>query len=153
MSMTEPATMITDYVLAAAGLVFCILLLRSRGPSKAALLWTIGLFTAAAAAAFGGTYHGFAHYTTESTQRMLWNTTAALIGATAGFMISAGVIGGVGINTKWLRAGLWISLSGLAIQQLRLSPHRHFNHNDLYHLVQMVGLYCFYRGASGRKRK
>jgi hypothetical protein len=23
----------------------------------------------------------------------------------------------------------------------------HFNHNDLYHLVQMVALYFFYRGA------
>ena len=148
MSISEPATMITDYVLAAAGFAFSFRLLRSRGPSKAALLWTMGLFTAGLASAVGGSYHGFAFYTTESTHRMLWNATAALIGATAGFMISAAITGGEGLNRKWLKAGLWISLLGLAIQQLRLSPHPDFNHNDLYHLVQTVGLYCFYRGAS-----
>jgi hypothetical protein len=148
MSISEPATMITDYVLAAAGFAFGFRLLWSRAPSKGALLWTIGLFTAALASALGGSYHGFALYTNESTHRMLWNTTAALIGATAGFMISAGICGGEGVNKNWLKAGVWISVLGLAIQQLRLSPHPDFNHNDLYHLVQTVGLYCFYRGAS-----
>jgi Family of unknown function (DUF6962) len=24
---------------------------------------------------------------------------------------------------------------------------RHFNHNDLYHVIQMVGMYVFYKGA------
>jgi hypothetical protein len=24
---------------------------------------------------------------------------------------------------------------------------RHFNHNDLYHVIQLIGLYFFYKGA------
>ena len=50
MNITQPATMITDYVLAAAGFVFGVLLLPPRG-AKTRLLWTIGMFTAAVAAA------------------------------------------------------------------------------------------------------
>src|SRR5436309_12257005 len=154
MSITQPATMITDYVLAAAGVVFGALLLRTRGASKPALLWSIGLFTSAAAAAVGGTYHGFTLYFDEVTRRSLWNSTAGLIGAGAGFMISAGIAGWPSSTERgrqWLKAGLWVSLAGLAIQQLRLSPHPNFNHNDLYHCVQTVGLYLFYRGAQGKR--
>ena len=33
------------------------------------------------------------------------------------------------------------------MQQSGWSLAEHFNHNDLYHVIQMVGLYCFYRGA------
>jgi hypothetical protein len=29
----------------------------------------------------------------------------------------------------------------------KVSLHQHFNHNDLYHVVQMVGLYGVYRGG------
>ena len=147
MSITQPATMITDYVLAAAGIVFGALLLQSRG-LKATLLWSIGFLTAGAAAAIGGTYHGFTLYFSEPLRRTLWNSTAGLIGASAGFMISAGITGlGDRRHRQWLKAGLWVSLGGLAIQQARLSPHPNFNHNDLYHCVQAVALFCFYRGA------
>ena len=30
----------------------------------------------------------------------------------------------------------------------RLALHRHFNHNDLYHVIQIVALYLFYRGGA-----
>jgi hypothetical protein len=33
------------------------------------------------------------------------------------------------------------------VQARRLAPHRLFNHNDLYHVIQMVALYAFYRGG------
>jgi hypothetical protein len=144
MSITQPATMITDYVLAAAGFVFGVLLLRARS-TKTQCLWSIGLLTAGAAAAFGGTYHGFTLYFSEPLRRTLWNTTAGLIGASAGFMISAAIIGGG--EKRWLKAGLWISIAGLIIQQAKLAPHPDFNHNDLYHCVQAAALYCFYRGS------
>jgi len=150
LSVTQPTTMITDYVLAAAGLAFGALLLRSRGGSKPALLWSIGFFAGGAAAAIGGTYHGFALYFDEATHRALWNSTAGLIGASAGFMISAGILGlpeAAAHKKRWLKAGLWVTLAGLAIQQLRLSPNLNFNHNDLYHCVQTVALFLFYKGA------
>jgi len=44
-------------------------------------------------------------------------------------------------------AGLAVSLVAGAIQALKLAPAEHFNHNDLYHVVQMVGLWLFYKAA------
>ena len=48
---------------------------------------------------------------------------------------------------RWIKRAVLVSLAGLAVLILKLSPHPSFNHNDLYHLIQMGGLYCLYRGA------
>jgi hypothetical protein len=48
----------------------------------------------------------------------------------------------------WLKRAVLVSLIGLAVLVGRLSIHRHFNQNDLYHIVQMAGLYCLYRAAN-----
>lgn len=40
-----------------------------------------------------------------------------------------------------------ISLIAAMVQMLKISPHPSFNHNDLYHVVQMLGLYLFYQAA------
>jgi hypothetical protein len=40
-----------------------------------------------------------------------------------------------------------VTLGGAAIVLGGRGLHQHFNHNDLYHVVQMAGLYCLYRGA------
>ena len=50
-------------------------------------------------------------------------------------------------GARWLIRGIGVTLVGLGIQQSGWSLAEHFNHNDLYHLIQMAGLYCFYRGA------
>jgi hypothetical protein len=44
-------------------------------------------------------------------------------------------------------AGILVSFAAAIVQRSGLTLHRHFNHNDLYHVVQMVGLYYLYRGA------
>ena len=44
--------------------------------------------------------------------------------------------------------GIAISFVAAWIQQAGISLHPHFNHNDLYHVVQMVGLFVLYRGAA-----
>lgn len=51
-------------------------------------------------------------------------------------------------GTGWMAAGVGVSLVAGLVQARRIAPHRHFNHNDLYHLVQMVALYLFYRGGA-----
>jgi len=33
-------------------------------------------------------------------------------------------------------------------QQSRVSIHRYFNHNDLYHVIQAGALYCLYRAGA-----
>jgi hypothetical protein len=47
----------------------------------------------------------------------------------------------------WLVAGVVMSLVGVLVQVRHVAFHRHFNHNDLYHVIQMVGLYLFFRGG------
>ena len=48
----------------------------------------------------------------------------------------------------WLIAGVLVSLVAGIVQARRLAFHRQFNHNDLYHVIQMVALYAFYRGGA-----
>ena len=48
----------------------------------------------------------------------------------------------------WLIAGVLVSLVAGIVQARRLALHRHFNHNDLYHVIQMAALYAFYRGGA-----
>lgn len=47
----------------------------------------------------------------------------------------------------WMVAGVVASLLGAAVQQSTIALHPAFNHNDLFHAIQMVGLYFFYRAA------
>lgn len=51
------------------------------------------------------------------------------------------------IGPRWFLGGVLLSVVGAAVQAGGLAPHPHFNHNDLYHVIQMVALYCFYRGG------
>jgi hypothetical protein len=50
-------------------------------------------------------------------------------------------------SAKWLIAGVFVSFLSAAVQQSGIDLHVYFNHNDLYHVVQMIGLYLLYRGA------
>jgi hypothetical protein len=47
----------------------------------------------------------------------------------------------------WLLAAVTVSFAGALLQYARLAPHRHFNHNDLFHVVQMLAMILFYRAA------
>lgn len=49
--------------------------------------------------------------------------------------------------SPWMIAGVLVSAMGATAQAARLSPHPSFDHNDLFHVVQMVGSYLFFRGA------
>jgi hypothetical protein len=151
MLIREPATMMTDYFLALASVVFAasLMRLRRRHHTVSLLLWIIGFFVAATAAAAGGTYHGFALYFSEGGHRAMWNVTMLLIGATVGLFVA-------GILTKpksppehrsWLKAGVLLSMFGLLVQQSGLSFFQNFNHNDLYHCIQIIAFYLFFRAA------
>ncbi|HJT60608.1 MAG TPA: hypothetical protein VJ797_02925 [Burkholderiales bacterium] len=51
---------------------------------------------------------------------------------------------------KWngpILAGVAVSIAGAAVQASGFRLHEHFNHNDLYHVIQMVALVLLYRGA------
>ncbi len=143
--------MLTDYILGIGAFGFGASLLRSTThDSKVSFLWPIGFFCGAAAAIAGGTFHGFATLQSARMHTGLWNVTMLLIGASAAFMVSAAVSGPLqrnATNTQWLRAGLFLSVAGLLIQLRGVSFTPAFNHNDMYHCVQTVAFYFFFRGA------
>lgn len=43
--------------------------------------------------------------------------------------------------------GVLVSFLAAGIQALGIAPHESFNHNDLYHVVQMLGTWLLYNGA------
>ena len=50
-------------------------------------------------------------------------------------------------SAPWLVVAVCVSGLAAAVQASGLSLHSHFNHNDLYHVIQMGGMYLFYQGA------
>jgi hypothetical protein len=47
---------------------------------------------------------------------------------------------------RWIAAGVAISFAaaGAQISAIRIGP---LNHNDIYHVIELGGLYCWYRGG------
>lgn len=54
---------------------------------------------------------------------------------------------GIASAAGWIFAGAAAAVVAALIQALGLAPHKHFNHNDLFHVVQMVALYLLYRAG------
>jgi hypothetical protein len=54
----------------------------------------------------------------------------------------------------WMLAGVAVSVAAALAQALGVALHRHFNHNDLYHVIQIAAMLLFYRGIleSGGRR-
>ncbi|MEW6775602.1 MAG: hypothetical protein AB1405_04880 [Bdellovibrionota bacterium] len=48
---------------------------------------------------------------------------------------------------KWLLGGVFLSVAASLLQQSGITLHPHFDHNGLYHVVQMPALYLLYRGG------
>lgn len=149
--LTEPITMLTDYALAAAGLYFAASLIRAKTASNrtSVRLWSVGFASGAFAALVGGTYHGLSLQLSAPILRTLWNATLVAIGASAGFMISGFLTSTTPRKphaVRWLKSGLAVTAAGLAIQQTGFHVAV-FNHNDIYHCIQIVALYLFFRGV------
>lgn len=153
MILTEPMTMVTDYVLAASSVLFA---LRLRG-GRRTVLWVAAFLVTALAAVLGGTAHGF-RVPLGETRTLVWSATVWSIAASSALLIAAGVRSAIRPATRderarreghrWLKRAVAITLVGLAVLVGGVSPHQHFNHNDLYHVIQMAGLYGLYRGAA-----
>lgn len=43
--------------------------------------------------------------------------------------------------------GILVSLAGAGIQASGFSIHKHFNHNDIFHVIQMIGYLLMYQGG------
>jgi hypothetical protein len=47
----------------------------------------------------------------------------------------------------WILAGVAVCVVAALVQASGFALHRHFNHNDLYHLIQIAAMALLYRGA------
>jgi len=50
-------------------------------------------------------------------------------------------------GTLFITIGLIVCITGSLTQLLKISLHEKFNHNDLFHVIQMLGMYLMYRGG------
>ncbi|HEV2430035.1 MAG TPA: hypothetical protein VGT43_00820 [Burkholderiales bacterium] len=189
MTVSEPMTLATDYLLGAVAGWLCILLARNRESQSSRTLWALAFAAVALAAFLGGTWHGFLQ------GDLLWKATLLAAGgasfamlAGSAFVVLSGVpravllvLAGVkflvyaavvltrgefifvvidsGIAfalvaalhlwrlNAWIVAGVAVSVLGALVQASGLAPHRHFNHNDLYHVIQVAAMFLLYRGA------
>lgn len=51
------------------------------------------------------------------------------------------------LSAKWILAGTALSIAAAGIQLSGFDLHRNLIHNDLYHIVQMIAMYIWYRGG------
>src|SRR3989442_81416 len=105
MQITEPVTMLTDYTLGFADLLFAISIFTAINPRNKVTALLLGLgFAAGALAGFaGGTFHGFAPHFEQAGLRRFWNITLLSIGASGAFL-------GSGVHAADVRRenGEWI---------------------------------------------
>jgi len=152
MQITEPVTMLTDYGRGGASLLFGLFLWMHFGPKNRTTirLWMLCFAGVCIAALVGGTYHGFASYFSDSGLRELWNVTIYSSGFAGGSVVSAAIASDVSsrkLGRKWLTAGTLVTFAGIAIQQTGFRHGAAFNHNDVYHVIQIAGLYYFFKCA------
>jgi hypothetical protein len=183
MTVHEPMTLATDYLLTIAAAVFAIRLWRTNRN------WALAFAFTAAGSFFGGTYHGFAPVVTPLTSVVLWKLTVFSIGLASFFLVIGNarnllllalvklivymswmtthsefvwviadygiallIVGAVqlwrrGPSTPWVIGSIALSVIGALVQMTGLRLHEHFNHNDLYHVIQLVALWLLYRGG------
>jgi hypothetical protein len=53
---------------------------------------------------------------------------------------------------SWILGGVVVSVIGGAVQASGFDLHPHFNHNDLYHVIQIAAMVLFYRGVTKMRR-
>lgn len=95
--ITEPMTMLTDYVVAIETLFFAIFLfgISHRQRKTSVRLWGIGFIIFSVAAILGGTYHGFAYYLGESGRKDFWQGMIYLLSFSSFFMLSGTIISSI----------------------------------------------------------
>jgi uncharacterized protein DUF6962 len=151
MQITEPVTMLTDYALGAVNLFFTIsILTKLHSRNKVSgLLLLLGFLSQTIAGFAGGTYHGFAAEVAPQTLRSIWNLTVLSIGGSVAFLASA--IHAADVHKEsgnWIVAAIAIGVAGLGIQFTGFRAHQDFNHNDIFHVIQIAAMFLLFRGVS-----
>jgi len=62
-------------------------------------------------------------------------------------VMAYGWLGKGDIGAAWVLSGLLVTLFGASFTVTKIGFHQHFNHNDIFHIIQIVGMYLIYRGT------
>jgi hypothetical protein len=144
------------------------------GPRRAAQVWRVTLY------ALGGGSFALLAAALEATVGPPWRRPLLALGAaklavylcwasfhgeTVGMVLDSGASLAFGLalyarawagrslpGAGWIVAGLCVSALAGCLLAAGLGLHRHFNHNDLYHALQMLALALVYRGVRARGR-
>jgi hypothetical protein len=86
--ISEPSTLITDYMLGSltAVLAWRLLVTNRRRPQRAVRFWSAALMAVAFGSIVGGTYHGFALALTSGVAAALWKATMLAMGVASLFL-------------------------------------------------------------------
>ncbi len=191
----EPATLLTDYLLALLGMVCGWQLGRRANPPQR--WWSRALWLTGTAALIGGTHHGFGPLLGEPSNTALWRVTLLLISLTSaamsltlvheftpatprvwsclvwckfacfalvgfvyplflvaivdyGLAMLALAAAALSADRAWrgpMLAAVAFSALAAAVQQMQWGFSSHFNHNDLYHVIQGAAVFLFYRAG------
>lgn len=77
-------------------------------------------------------------------------TVVKFYGPAMGFVLAVMLYSHFGLGSPGAgqaALGLIITFLAAGVQVSGFSLHQHFNHNDLFHVIQMAGLYFIYRGS------
>lgn len=123
---TERTTAATDALIALAAIAAIVAIRRRTDPSFARAVWLSALGATAAASALGAVAHGIA--LRNGVRDLLWQPLYVALGAAMALFV-------VGAVNDWRGAGV-VQASGVGPVRLVWT----FDHNGLFHLVQLAGL-------------
>jgi hypothetical protein len=170
--MHDPMALLTNYLLAAFAFAFAALT-----PTR----WRGAFFFTGIAALLGGTYHelfqhpilwkavvfsvGIASFfliferlrVVAIVKLIVYLGWMAFhdefIWVIADYSITLILIAIVYPAKKWIFASIGVSVLAALVQQAQLTIDPYwFDHNDLYHIIQIVALWLLYRAATATKR-
>lgn len=202
MTISEPMTLFTDYLLATLVIGFALRLGRGGAADRSVRLWSMAFYASAAAALAGGTYHGFQFHLSPPAALLLWKITVYAVGLASLFLFAGALFASLEgaprrillvfaalkfllyaawmavhndflyviydyaptlffvlllqaaawgrrreESAPWIISGIVVSFAGAAVQASGFAVHAHFNHNDLYHVIQMGAFWLLYRGG------
>jgi hypothetical protein len=189
MTISEPMTLVTDYLLGGVTAWLWFSLRRNSEAQYSRFGWRMAFLALAVGAFLGGTWHGLVQ------SELLWKATVLCVGIASFFMVAGSAtatLSGAALKIAlgfallkllaysawilrrddfifvvidtaiafgivaalhlwkwngWILAGVAMSVVAALVQASGFALHRHFNHNDLYHVIQIAAMLLLYRGA------
>lgn len=80
----------------------------------------------------------------------MWSAAVYTIGLSTGCMVGgihAAYVQREDGTVKWIAAGVLVTLIGLMVQRTGFRSRMDFNHNDIFHVIQIAAFYLLFRGA------